>query len=779
MSAGNEVSLSERGPLPECSLLSSAHSEESVLESSVESTSDQAADCDGDYDAAGPSLGVRSGIDMAVGDQAVIELLPSKLSQPVLSFPQRLFGKQNRSFCSTWYQRYPWLHYQVASDTVLCFYCHVADKRNIPVSANKDAAFTTTGFSNWKKAIERFNKHEKSASHHQAVDLIERIPKSTANIGNMISTEYAKQKSHNRALLQIIISSIRFLSRQGIALRGRYKSGDDNLVGGEHDSNFIQLLKLRAHDIPQLTQWMEKSQDKFTSPDIQNEILKIMALTIQREIKNEVSGKWYTIMVDETTDISNTEQMVFCLRYVDDCLEVNEEFIGLQSLESTTAEVIISFIKDILLRMDLRIENCRGQCYDGASTMAGHKSGVAKGIMELEPRALYTHCYGHALNLAVQDSIKHVKLMKDTLDTTHEIIKLIKKSPKREAIFKSIATFESPSIRTLCPTRWTVRAEALASISENYEALLSTWEVAKESTKETEMKARILGVESQMEKFEYFFGVEFGRKVFNMVDNLSKTLQLSTISACEAQGVIERTIISLQSIRSTEQFDLFWKYVQGKSSKLNISTPRLPRRKRPPKRYDIGEAIPEYPSTAGDYFRSIYFEVIDLMIATIKNRFEQKGYQMLQKLELILFEKQVDPAIYEEIIQFYGTDINKDRLQAQLIALHTIESITDLQSSLSFLKSLTGTEKEYYSEVLKVAKFILVMPATNAISERSFSALRRTKTWLRSTINQVRLNHCMTLYVHKTRTDSIDLKQIGNEFIAQNSSRLHVFGHFD
>uniref|UniRef100_A0A1X7VFI1 DUF4371 domain-containing protein n=1 Tax=Amphimedon queenslandica TaxID=400682 RepID=A0A1X7VFI1_AMPQE len=85
--------------------------------------------------------------------------------------------------------------------------------------------------------------------------------------------------------------------------------------------------------------------------------------------------------------------------------------------------------------------------------MAGHKSGVAKGIMELEPRALHTLCYGHALNLAVQDSIKHVKLMKDTFDTTHEIIKLIKKSPKREAIFKSISTFESLSIRTLCVTR--------------------------------------------------------------------------------------------------------------------------------------------------------------------------------------------------------------------------------------------------------------------------------------------------------------------------------------
>ena len=56
--------------------------------------------------------------------------------------------------------------------------------------------------------------------------------------------------------------------------------------------------------------------------------------------------------------------------------------------------------------------------------------------MEAEHWALYTHCYGHSLNLGIQDSIKYIKIMEDTLDTTYEITKLIKKSPKREVIFK-------------------------------------------------------------------------------------------------------------------------------------------------------------------------------------------------------------------------------------------------------------------------------------------------------------------------------------------------------
>ena len=71
--------------------------------------------------------------------------------------------------------------------------------------------------------------------------------------------------------------------------------------------------------------------------------------------------------------------------------------------------------------------------------------------------------------LSVQDSVKAKSVLRDTLDTVQEMTKLIKKSPKREAIFHKVKddiACESPGIRLLCPTRWTVRAAALGSISE-------------------------------------------------------------------------------------------------------------------------------------------------------------------------------------------------------------------------------------------------------------------------------------------------------------------------
>ena len=64
------------------------------------------------------------------------------------------------------------------------------------------------------------------------------------------------------------------------------------------------------------------------------------------------------------------------------------------------------------------------------------------------------------------------------------------------------------------------------------------------------------------------------------------------------------------------------------------------------------------------------------------------------------------------------------------------------------------------SEVMIAVKLVLIMPATNATSEHSFSALRRVKTYLRATMGQERLNHVMLLHIHKARTDVLKTKLI-------------------
>ena len=138
--------------------------------------------------------------------------------------------------------------------------------------------------------------------------------------------------------------------------------------------------------------------------------------------------------------------------------------------------------------MGLKIENARGQCYDGASVMAGCKNGVAVKLKESNPTCLYTHCYGHSLNLAVSDTIKRVKRLSDTFEMVKAICNLVKKSPKRETELNNIkkkAKSQAKGIHTICPTRWTVRGEACAAIISNYQFLLDLWEWSLESRIQT------------------------------------------------------------------------------------------------------------------------------------------------------------------------------------------------------------------------------------------------------------------------------------------------------
>ena len=132
-----------------------------------------------------------------------------------------------------------------------------------------------------------------------------------------------------------IVETLQFLTRQGLALQ-RDNSDDD--------SNFIQTLKLRAKDIPQLTNWMKRKQNKFMSHDIQNEIIQIMVNQITRDITAN-RNNFFSIICDEYTDISNREQLSFCIRWVDKFLVVHREFLRFYEVPNIKSEHLIRLSK--------------------------------------------------------------------------------------------------------------------------------------------------------------------------------------------------------------------------------------------------------------------------------------------------------------------------------------------------------------------------------------------------------------------------------------------------
>ena len=93
------------------------------------------------------------------------------------------------------------------------------------------------------------------------------------------------------------------------------------------------------------------------------------------------------------------------------------------------------------------------------------------------------------------------------------------------------------------------------------------------------MKVRIIGVASEMEMFDYLFGVSLGDLILRHSDNLSRTLQKAAISAAEAQEVAKMTLETLKSLRTDANFKLFGENVSKIAENLNVNEPCLPRRR--------------------------------------------------------------------------------------------------------------------------------------------------------------------------------------------------------
>lgn len=237
-----------------------------------------------------------------------------------------------------------------------------------------ESTFISGGFWNWKDATRCFNKHESSLLHKSAVDAVITVPQTCSDVGVMLSKIHASEKLKNREYVFQVFQNIRFLARQGIALRGD---------GDEKDSNFMQLLMLRKIDNPSIQSMLERKTDKYTSPVIQNEMLQIMGLKVLRDIADSLQkAKYFSIMADEVTDTSNREQVAICIRWVDSNFQPHEEFIGLHRADTITSNELVAILKDVILRMNLSITHCRGQCFDGAANMCGARNGVATQIVE-------------------------------------------------------------------------------------------------------------------------------------------------------------------------------------------------------------------------------------------------------------------------------------------------------------------------------------------------------------------------------------------------------------
>ena len=107
------------------------------------------------------------------------------------------------------------------------------------------------------------------------------------------------------------------------------------------------------------------------------------------------------------------------------------------------------------------------------------------------------------------------------------------------------------------------------------------------------------------------------------------------------------------------------------------------------------------------------------------------------------------------------------------------EKLNGLNANINFLKKQTAPMQVFYSEILKLTQLLLVMPATNTVSERTFSALHVIKNNMNtSNISKKRLDSTMLIYVYKDRTVRLDILNIATKFVANSDHKNRFLNYF-
>lgn len=685
---------------------------------------------------------------------------------------QLLKSKRKFYFQQKWFDTYPWLTYDPALKAVRCVHCSKASELGLLKQAKcVETCFVSDGYSNWKKAAGtdgRFESHELSRCHLFAKEALfnrmQRVP-----VTSKLSQQVADQQDRAREALKMIFSSVAFLARQGLPLRGH----DDT------EGNFLQLLYLRATDVPQLREWIAQ-KTTYTHHDIQNEILRLYAHAVLRKICGAIQqSRCFAVMVDGTQDIARNEQESFCIRYVDSAMQPQEAFVGFYAVEDTTGKGLARCVEDVLLQLQLPMEQLRGQTYDGASNMSGAYKGCQAIIAKKQPLATYVHCSAHVTNLVATAAASASTLIRDSIECVNELGVLCNASGKFKSVLTRVAanSCDGPvrNLKPLCPTRWLIRVPAIEAALSQYALIIATLQEA-EGTCSTEVATRAAGLHRRFADGSTLMCLAMAVDVLSPLECLNKALQSVSMTVAGMLESAKKVKACLLELRTADHFSGILVDTIRQIEDLQLEELHMPRARRPPKRL-TGQAEAYSPQSVEEYYQTEYFKMLDVCIQQMSDRMlDCPGLQKYCELEDILLSGSVGPVI-ENYPEFHSAQA----LQAEVSMFRKLPALTTgsqvtLQVCLDAYRTLSADVQRMFCNTEILMRLLAVNPASSATAERSFSSLRRLKTYVRCTTSQQRLNHLALCHIHKDILDTLDVTLLMKEFVSASDRRSCVFG---
>jgi hypothetical protein len=246
------------------------------------------------------SINIRSEVRRAFIDKGPTQPIGYKFLQ----------SSTKRSFQQNWFKEHCWLEYSVAKDRAYCFYCYLFKHDRMDEKFGYDV-FTSLGYNNWKNTYLGLPKHD-GILHNQCRTAYEDFKDQRKSVRHKVvkNKQDAQMKYETRLDTSLGLVSL-------LTLQGEPFGGHDESFTSLNKGNFLEFLdwyKERNEVVKLAFDETCPKNAKMTSPTIQKELAECCAIEVTKVIKEEMAGCLFSILIDESRDISIKEQMAVVVR---------------------------------------------------------------------------------------------------------------------------------------------------------------------------------------------------------------------------------------------------------------------------------------------------------------------------------------------------------------------------------------------------------------------------------------------------------------------------------
>jgi hypothetical protein len=252
---------------------------------------------------------------------------------------------------------------------------------------------------------------------------------------------------------------------------------------------------------------------------------------------------FFSVLIDESRDISTKEQMAVALWYVDKKGHVVERFLGVEQVTDTSALLLKAAVEDLFCRHGLSLSRLRGQGYNGASNMQGQFNGLKTLIMKENESAYYVHCFAHQLQLAFVAVAKNHNKITTFFNFVAIVVNVVGGSCKRQDLLRekqatrvveSVHNGELPngqglnqetSLKRSCDTRWSSHYNTLISLIDMFSSIIDVLDTIAKDGATSEQKREAEHLSHFIQSFGFVFNLHLMRYILGVSNELSQALQ--------------------------------------------------------------------------------------------------------------------------------------------------------------------------------------------------------------------------------------------------------------